>query len=184
MSTYNNFFIGIPIPEKYIDEYENVLRSIKNTDKSLKINVTNMLHITVLFMGKQGEASVGRVEKVVEESKNLLNNIIIEVKGSGYFKNKNYDVIYLQVKESEKLKEFYRKIKEELKETFLSEKKHFSPHLTLARVKNRELQTDELKYIENILRGVHWEFPITEINIYGRESENRNKQVVIRTIKI
>jgi len=184
MSAYNNFFIGIPIPEKYIHEYEKILLPYKNARKSLKLNLTKNLHITALFMGKQSERSVGKVERVVEDNKRLLSEVVVKIKGYGRFKNKNYDTIYINVTQNRELSKFYRKIKKELKETFESKKNNFNPHLTIARIKNKELQIEKQGELETALKSVDWQFPVTEIKLYGRESENRNRQVVIKTIRI
>ena len=154
MSTYNNLFIGIPIPENYIGEYNKILALLQNVDGNLKLNTTNFLHITILFMGRQDDYNVDEVEKVVKKHKKLLETSDVKIEGFGYFKNKNFDVAHLRVNENEKLKEFFNSIKKDLNHMFLSKKSNFDPHLTLARVKSKSMNKKNLRELESLLKTI------------------------------
>jgi len=187
MNVYNNFFVGVPIPENYIRNYEDLYTIVRKINPNLKLNITNNLHITILFIGKQNGKNIEKVAASVKRNIKILKDCYVHISGYGYFHNKNYDVLHLEIVENKKLLKFYKIIRTELYEIFVSEKKIFSPHLTLARVKNsvkgKELEK-HLKYYENALKNVNWKFPIREINLYGRNGDNKNKQEIIETVKV
>ncbi len=181
MSTYNNFFIGIPIPENYTEEYKKVLAAMGKIDSKIKLNTTNYPHITILFMGRQDSSQVEAVKSVVDKNIGLLTEGRVKVGGFGYFKNKNYDVIYLNVEKNKKLEEFFSALRNSLNSLFASEKKNFAPHLTLARIKSKKIQEVSLRKLDDMLSTISWEFPVTKIKFYGRQRGNGNKQLVVNT---
>lgn len=102
-----------------------------------------------------GEISTETVEKVIEQMKEIKSQSFdIEFKGIGTFPNiKNPRVIWIGIKKgSIELKEIYAQLEPRLRKIgFNPDKKGFSPHLTIARVRsgrNRKTLTDTLGHME------------------------------------
>jgi len=185
VKVYNNLFVGIPLPEKYLEEYGSILESINKVDKSIRTSKTRYPHITILFMGKQNGNVAQEVVNFARENKAALQDCLIRISKINCFFNQRYDVLYLKIDGTAKLKEFFDVLVEKFRSNFISEKRNFDPHLTLGRIKTRGRRSQEiLDKVRNTIPPIKWEFKIQYLNIYGRDPEEKNKQIVLGNIKI
>lgn len=132
-------FIAIGIPKNIKDKigvYEEPLR--KERAKISWIKPEN-IHITLKFLG---EVEENKIQEIYEALKKCVSNqkpFDIEVIGTGGFPNLNRPrIIWVGLKKgSEELKTLAKSIDNELEKLgFRKEKRGFSPHLTVGRVKN------------------------------------------------
>jgi 2'-5' RNA ligase len=147
MSKFRGFIaIDIPINKKLL-EMEN---EIKNTGADLKLVEPENIHLTLKFLGDTDEEKIDKIEEIIKNSVKNINSFNIKLKGSGVFPNKNYiKVIWLGLENAEKIGEIAKKIDEQLKNLgFQLEKRGFSAHLTIARVKSSRNKEKLLQIIE------------------------------------
>ena len=176
MSFLNNVFIGIPLPKDLLIRYRAYLSNLKEIYPTAKLNNSENIHITILFLGRQVVNNIGLIEKSVADHSSVLKDCHLELSELGYFNNAHYDVLHLKVKQNKKLIEFFNLIKTDLNHLFLSEKNSFSPHLTLARINNQDRGSMSGTAL---LADVSWNFPVEVINIYGRDENLKNRQIIL-----
>ncbi len=183
---YNNFFIGIHLPESILRERDGFMTDLTQEFPYLKLNKIEFPHVTVLFMGKQLKTDALEIVDIVGKESGLLKGGVLEVGSYGFFENNLSDVIFLDVKKSERLEKLHQVLCERLQKYFISEKKNFKPHLTVARIeKNDRMKfSQDLEKIKIKFEDIKWNFPITTVNIYGRDPDQKNKLVEIKSLPI
>jgi 2'-5' RNA ligase len=141
-------FIAIDIqPFPKIIEFEN---KIKNTNADVKLVEPKNIHITLKFLGDTDEDLICKIEEIIKKSVEKIKPFEIELKGAGVFPNKNYiRVIWVGINNIENLKNISKKIDDQLSLIgFQKEKRDFSAHLTLARVKSLRNKDKILQIVE------------------------------------
>ncbi|UCG89656.1 MAG: RNA 2',3'-cyclic phosphodiesterase [Candidatus Heimdallarchaeota archaeon] len=94
------------------------------------------LHLTLKFLGEVSESQIGSIKQVIQLIE--FSPFEISLTGMGCFPNLNYiRVVWIGIREgSNNLKQLASMIEEKLNPLgFPREKRGFSPHLTLARIK-------------------------------------------------
>jgi len=141
-------FIAIEIDEtsKIID-FNN---EIKKTEANIKLVESNNMHLTLKFLGDINEESIEKIEEKIKESVEGIKPFNIELIGTGVFPNKNYiKVIWIGIEKGEKLITIAQKIDERLVNLgFKKEKRKFSPHLTIGRVKSAKDKKKIIQIVE------------------------------------
>lgn len=176
MKHYKYCFLGIPLPNQFRDNFENLLHDLKKIDANLTTIETKTLepHLTVYYLDKQSEKTLSEVAKIADASKSTLKGSVLEIGGMGYFKEGNPFVMFLGIKYPPQLSAFYKEMAMNLS-GFFSQDQEFHPHITVARMNDKETQTS-FKKNESLLRSlmdqIKWEFPIKELVIYGYDPNN------------
>ena len=156
-------FIAIEVPVS--SELENYSRAIKDTGAFLKIvNLTNV-HITLKFLGDTEETLVPEIEEVIREAITDVQPFTMELKGAGAFPNLNrISVIWAGMENADALGEIARKINAGLEVLgFQPEKRKFSPHVTIARVKSSKNKDKLVEVIEQFRNTEFGEVPVNKI---------------------
>jgi len=100
------------------------------------------LHLTYHFLGNTPEEKLLLLEEILADLLNKNFEVNISITGLGYFERRGkVTVLYAKIEDNEqKLKSIYREIEKRLfRAGFISEiKEHFTPHITLARIKKVE----------------------------------------------
>jgi len=135
------------------EKLEEFSRLLKETGGQLKLVDLGMLHLTLKFLGNTEEALVPRIVGIMRESVTNIEPFTIHLHGTGAFPNMNYmNVIWVGVVNSEKLAAMAEFLNEELASLgFEKERRKFSAHLTLARVKGSRNKDK----VQNLLKA--WE---------------------------
>ncbi len=97
---------------------------------------SNQLHLTLKFLGEVPESRIASIKQAIQSIDFPSFNILLE--GIGCFPNLNYiRVVWIGIREgSDNLKQLTNMIEKKLNPIgFPREKRGFSPHLTLARIK-------------------------------------------------
>ena len=141
----NNFmdlircFVAIEIPDylkSKIDQYTNSLKQVAPKIKWIK---ARNLHITLKFLGEIPHTMVQQVQNELFGITKIVQSFEMSIQGAGFFPNQYKPrVIWLGIQNDEnhsifKLHEWVDKKLEPL--GFVREKRRFSPHLTLGRIK-------------------------------------------------
>jgi len=128
-------FIAIEVPsEKSIIEFEGEIKKIKS---HIKLVEPENIHITLKFLGQTSMDYIDEIEEIIKDSVKNIEPFEISFKGTGVFPNENYiKIIWIGITNIEPLKIISQKIDDKLQRLgYKKEKKNFSAHLTIGRVK-------------------------------------------------
>ncbi len=131
-------FISIDITdENLLGKITSIQSTLKETGGDLKLVEPENLHLTLRFLG---EIPRSLLEEVCKEISNIkFKPFKLKFKGLGVFPSlSRINVVWVGVSEGEKeVKEVAEKVNAALRRLgFPPDKKGFSPHLTIARVKS------------------------------------------------
>ena len=144
-----------------LNEYPKLIRfydSLKQTNAPLKMVEVENIHSTMKFLGDVDALLVDKIADIMEQAVKDVEPFTARFEGTGAFPNTNYmKVIWIGMKNGEPLKNIAEFLNEELQSIgFRKEKRGFSPHITLARVKgsrNKEKVQQFLRENENTIFG-------------------------------
>ena len=141
-------FIAVDI--KPSSEIYSLGREIKQTKTDVKLVEPENIHITLKFLGETQEELIRDIEEIMKESVKGIQPFTVQLKNVGVFPNKNYiRVVWIGIENSEKLRKIAEYLDEHLTQLgFKKEKKSFSAHLTIARVKSSKNKEKLLRVIE------------------------------------
>lgn len=147
MSTFRGF---IAIEIGTFPKLAELGSAINKTGANVKIVEPENVHITLKFLGETEETLMEEIESIIKNAVEDVDPFNIQLKGTGVFPNPNYiKVVWIGINQGEKIGEIAHKIDESLsKLRFKKEKRGFSPHLTIARVKSAKNKDKLLQIIE------------------------------------
>ncbi|MFO7885193.1 MAG: RNA 2',3'-cyclic phosphodiesterase [Desulfobacteraceae bacterium] len=143
-------FIAVPLPEIIIVFLSKLQEEIKQ--KKIKASLTKVktMHLTLKFLGDTPAEAIDRIKEVIRITGERNSSVSLGAGGIGVFPSvKKARVIFSGVKgETDRLENLHKELDQQLSVLgFPRERKRFSPHLTLARIKKRQ---DPLKLIRLI----------------------------------
>lgn len=156
-------FIAVEIPVS--STLEHFSESVKGTGAGLKmVNLAN-LHITLKFLGNTHETLVPEIEMVMKDAVAGIQPFTMKLKGTGAFPNlKRISVIWAGLENAAALGEIAEKIDVGLKLLgFQPERRKFSPHITIARVKNSKNKDRLVRVIQQFSDTEFEEVPVNRI---------------------
>ena len=134
-------FIAVELPDELrlaLTRLQERLKSGART--SVKWVDPHGIHLTLKFLGNIGMDMVGEITGVLEESARGISPFHLEVKGLGAFPSlKRAQVVWVGLSgELDRLKQLQQRIESNLSPLgFVPESRPFTPHLTLARLRDR-----------------------------------------------
>ena len=134
MSTFRGF-IAIDIdPTEKIKEFSENLKKI---NAKLKMVELKNLHVTLKFLGETEEEIIDEIERCMRDAVKDVKPFKIKLQGVGAFPNlRRINVIWIGT-EGREMEVIFRRLEEGLEKLgYSKEKRDFSPHLTIARVKS------------------------------------------------
>ncbi len=131
-------FIAIDLNESLknnICEYINELKKINQS--KIKWIKENGMHITLKFLGEISEDKVSDIDNILEKTAEQHKPFPITFKGTGYFPNrKKPRVLWIGIENNTILCDIQSQLEDKLQSLgFPKEKRTFSPHLTMGRIK-------------------------------------------------
>ncbi|MCX7821790.1 MAG: RNA 2',3'-cyclic phosphodiesterase [Brevinematales bacterium] len=135
-------FIGVNLPEELKDIVYQTIKFFKEKyNNAINYVPKENLHITLKFIGEINEKDFMSIKNSLEKVK--FSPFKAELKGLGCFPDIfNERVLWIGVKdEDECFTKLYHNIISFLPEKFKKDDKTFSPHLTLARLKEKPLKS-------------------------------------------
>ena len=180
MSKFRGFIaIDIETLPKII-EFEN---EIKNSGAIVKLVEPENIHITLKFLGDIEEEYIEKIEEIMKDSVKETDSFEIQLKGAGVFPNQNYiKVMWIGIKNGEQIGKIAKNIDEKLSELgFEKDRRGFSAHLTIARVRSAK-NKDKLMQIIEKYREI--EFANVKVNsIILKKSELTSKGPIYTNLK-
>lgn len=128
----------------------NFGKEIKKTGANVKLVEPENVHITLKFLGDTMEEHIDEIENIMKESVKDIEPFDIDLEGVGVFPNQKYiKVIWIGIKQGELLGTIAKRIDDQLSYLgYKKERRDFSPHLTIARVKNAKEKNKLLNLVE------------------------------------
>lgn len=174
MNSYTSCFIGVPIPEKYQQPFEDLLEKIPQVNPLFKQPYLKTPHITVYYLDKQSQNDLQKIAENVENYLEILRGVRLQIGGFGYFREGNPRVLFLKVKYPKALKEFNEALAKSLSAYSAPDNNlPFHPHVTVAWVGDPEAQKvfkTHLSELQALLDKIDWNFKVTEVILYGADS--------------
>ena len=126
--------IDIPVSQKVTE----IINELKKTQINAKIVETENMHLTLKFLGDTDENLIDEIEKIIKDAVINIQPFEIILKNMGVFPNQNYiKVAWIGIENAEPLKKIAETIDAKLNNLgFEKEKRPFSVHLTIARIKS------------------------------------------------
>jgi 2'-5' RNA ligase len=156
-------FIAISISSELRDEIERLLAVLKSIPGNIKWVNSDSVHLTLKFLGNISILQVEQINSILKESVNGITTFQLKTSGKGAFPSvKNPRVYWIGIEETENnnLILIQKKIEEELiRIGFESEKRKFSPHLTIGRVRDFK----NIQQVNNVF--INHDFPTIEFSV-------------------
>ena len=146
-------FIAIEIPEDLKKEMAEIQRRLKDTSVDAGWTRPEGIHLTLKFLGEVPEAKVRDIIDGLQRAAEGIGPFRLEVGGVGTFPNpKNARVVWVGVSgEVEKLSRLQSSVEETISGIgFERDKRAFTPHLTLGRIKYLRSRDTWLKALDEV----------------------------------
>ncbi len=124
---------------------------LKGANAQVKLVNLDITHLTLKFLGNTSENLVPEISNLMDASVDGMEPFTIEFRGTGAFPNLNrMKVVWIGVKRIGEMKSIADYLEGELADLgFKKEKRKFSPHLTIGRVKGGRNKHKLAEVIEN-----------------------------------
>ena len=135
-----------------------LMNALAASGADMKLVEPHNIHITLKFLGDTDERLVDEIDTIMEEAASTIKPSSVLLKGAGVFPSKNYiRVVWIGMQETEPLSALAHALDEHIVQLgFKKEKRPFSPHLTLGRVRtsrNKECLLEVLQQYETMAFG-------------------------------
>lgn len=165
-------FIAIELPEEIKSELHQLQAELKITRHAFVKWVTpESIHITLKFMGNISSQKVAEIIRVMEEASQGVSSFQLKIGRLGAFPNlRQPRVLWLGIEgETDELAALQRRIDSGLVPLgFAQETRPFSPHLTLARLREKTSPEERRQFGEFLMKappGLNHEFSISSISL-------------------
>jgi RNA 2',3'-cyclic 3'-phosphodiesterase len=131
-------FICIEIPQSIKERINRLQEILRQIDAQISWTKPSNIHLTLKFLGGVEATRIERVKKALERAANGISPFEVEVGRAGCFPSpRSPRVLWVGFSNlPERLQQLYSNIEDELaREGFEREKRKFSPHLTIARIR-------------------------------------------------
>jgi len=131
-------FICIEIPGSIKERISNLQEILRDTEAQVSWTKSSNVHLTLKFLGGVQESRIEHVSKALERAASGIGQFEVEIGGAGCFPSpRSPRVLWVGVPNvAQQLRQLYSNIENELaKEGFEREKRKFSPHLTIGRIR-------------------------------------------------
>ncbi len=168
-------FIALEMNEHLQSHLAGVIRQVAQALPRLHWVNPAGIHLTLAFLGELDAASLEQARQATVAAAQQVKPFSYHLTRIGIFGSPRQPrVVWMGIEEkSASLSRLHRILNQELAQRdFVTESRPFSPHLTLARVKNA-LSPEELERLQSILTEKHFissnEYPVNSINVMKSE---------------
>jgi len=179
----NKFRGFIAIDIKAVTKVIEFQNEIRNTGANIKIVEPENIHITLKFLGETEESLIDKINDIIKESVKGITPFEVTLKDTGVFPNENYiKVIWIGIEKFEEIRDIANNIDEKLINLgFKKEKRKFSPHITIARVKSAKNKENLIQVINKFQDVEFTKFSVNSIKL--KKSELTKKGPIYTTLK-
>ena len=157
-------FIAIELPDEVKAGLAQLEAQLKlSKPPSVKWVDPYSIHLTLKFLGSIAVAKISEITQAMQEASRGLSPFRLEVKGLGVFPNlRRVQVVWVGIGgEVDKLHQLQQRIESNLVPLgFTPESRPFTPHLTLARLRDRALPAERESFGQ-LIANTHFEMVYT-----------------------
>jgi 2'-5' RNA ligase len=165
-------FIAIELPDEVKAGLRDIQSRLKLGSKApVKWVDPDGVHLTLKFLGGVDAAKIAPISAAMKEAARGVSPFSLKVEGLGAFPNlRRVQVIWVGVSgEVERLADLQQRLENNMAELgFAPEKRHFTPHLTMARVRD-QASLAEREGLGQLIAGPGFEasysFPVAEVSL-------------------
>jgi 2'-5' RNA ligase len=131
-------FIAVEIPESIKSRIERLQEPLRQIEAKVSWTKPSNIHLTLKFLGGVEASRIERVSRAVERAAGGIAPFEVEIGGTGCFPSpQSPRVLWVGLPDvPEALRQLYANLESELeREGFPPEKRRFSPHLTIGRLR-------------------------------------------------
>ena len=153
-------FIAIELPDDVRSALAELQAGLQtNKQSQVKWVDPHGIHLTLKFLGNIATAKISDVAGAIEQASRGFSPLSLEVKGLGVFPNfQRVRVVWVGVGgDVDRLKQLQQRIDSNLVPLgFARESRPFTPHLTLARVREKATPTEQ-QHLGQLIAGARFE---------------------------
>jgi len=153
-------FIAVELPEEIKTRLEQLEAQLKSeTQTRVKWVDPNSIHLTLKFLGNIDAGRTGEITRVMEEAVKGIPPFRLSVKDLGVFPNvRRVQVAWVGLSgEIDRLRQLQQRLESSLEQLgFAAESRAFTPHLTIARIRNQASQ-DERQRFGQLITGTSFD---------------------------
>lgn len=135
-------FIAIEIPEAIRDDVYNLTAGMFKDKKYVRLVPVSSIHLTLKFLGNTDINKIGRIKGAIKETAGQFEKFNYKISGAidAFPERQNARVVFVEIESGgEQICKIYNELENNLSRIKIEkEKRKFSPHITVARLKNRE----------------------------------------------
>ena len=168
-------FVSVSVPKEIV----NIQSMLKSTvePKGVKVRwvMNGKMHLTLKFIGNTTQGSIDNLNEALFNVVKSAKVINLSISGTGAFPVKGRpNVLWLGIKgDIDELKQLTVNINNSLEPLgFITEKREFLPHVTIARIKSNQ---KKIPNISNYLNTTFTELPMKIVKISLMQSESFSK---------
>jgi len=168
-------FVSVSVPKEIV----NIQSMLKSTiePKGVKVRwvMNGKMHLTLKFLGNTTQGSIDNLNEALFNAVKSAKVINLSISGTGAFPVKGRpNVLWLGIKgDIDELKKLTVNINNSLEPLgFITEKRDFLPHVTIARIKSNQ---KKIPNISNYLNTTFTELPMKIVKISLVQSESFSK---------
>tara|TARA_Y100000996_G_scaffold146018_2_gene112422 strand:- start:2940 stop:3521 length:582 start_codon:yes stop_codon:yes gene_type:complete len=168
-------FVSVSVPKEIV----NIQSMLKSTvePKGVKVRwvMNGKMHLTLKFLGNTTQGSIDNLNEALFNVVKSAKVINLSISGTGAFPVKGRpNVLWLGIKgDIDELKQLTVNINNSLEPLgFITEKRDFLPHVTIARIKSNQ---KKIPNISNYLNTTFTELPMKIVKISLMQSESFSK---------
>ena len=153
-------FIATELPDELKEGLAQLQTRLKSSNpSSVKWVDPSGIHLTLKFLGNIDVAKISEITQAIEAATQGISPFHLEVKGLGVFPNlRRVQVVWVGMGgEIDKLRQLQQRIESNLVPLgFAAESRSFTPHLTLARLRDHALPADRER-LGQLIAGTKFE---------------------------
>jgi 2'-5' RNA ligase len=145
-------FIAIPLSDSLREGISALLDDLKKMNADIRWVRPENVHITVKFLGDIDENVLPAIRETLSKIAASQKSFTVKLSGTGFFPDKRRPrVVWVDIQEYQGLKELNEIVEESMVSIgFKREDKHFSPHLTIGRVRTQKNLSSLLEAMETL----------------------------------
>ena len=162
-------FIAIDIPSN--PKIQNIENEILKTKANVKLVELKNIHITLKFLGDTDETLIDEIETIMNQAIQGIQPFTLTLQHTGVFPNINYvKVVWIGIYDNGSLATITGRLEEHLEHLgFPREKRGFSPHLTIGRVKTADHKEQLLQTIQKYAEEEFGAFTVDKVTLKKSE---------------
>lgn len=145
-------FIAVELPETVKDSLGDVLNILRKSPASVRWIPPENIHLTIKFLGQTEESLIAPMKESLNKKLLTYKPFYITITNVGCFPDERRPrIVWIGIDRSESLSKLQKEIDADLvKFGFALEKRGFSPHLTIGRVKAQHNLLGMLRMLKEI----------------------------------